>query len=327
MQRPRPRAWKIWAVTAAALTALGMVTGSSFSQAQAQAAPPTTTLGIWTSAEDNGGYSTIAGQTPNVANTYLYWGSSFPTSFANQAQSAGATPFFELEPWQGVTQGSSGDCSYSANFPAMTTIGANGSAITNYLNAFGSAIASFGHPVIVTFAHEFNISGQYPWAQGDCEGTTAAQWIQAWDTVRSDIDATANGLAYFMWAPGADTGGTNQNPTRYWPGASQVDMVGVDGYPNTQWGQFTSFSALFGPVFSEIHAQTSLPIFIAETDLAPLDGSGYESISGFISDLCSSGGDGVLQFQDGTPALSSTQWTELDNALASDCGGGGSSTQ
>ncbi len=76
-------------------------------------------------------------------------------------------------------------------------------------------------------------------------------------------------------------------------------------------------------MFSEIHALTNLPIFIAETDLAPLDGSGYESLPGFISDLCSSGGDGVLQFQDGTPALSNAQWTEPDNALANDCGSGG----
>jgi hypothetical protein len=318
MRRPRPSAWKIWATVATALTALGLATGPAAGHAQAQAAPPATTLGIYLTAENGGSFSTVPGQTPNVANTYQYWGNDFPTSFADQAESARATPFVEIEPWQGVTDGNSGDCDYS-KFPAMTTIGANGSAISSYLHAYGSAIAAFGHPVIVTFAHEFNISGQYPWAQGDCEKTTAAQWIKAWDTVRSDIDATAGGLASFMWAPGADTGGTNQNPTPYWPGASQVDMVGVDGYPNTQWGQFTSFSALFGPVFNEIHALTSLPIFIAETDLAPLDGSGYESLPGFISDLCSSGGDGVLQYQDGLPALSGAQWTELDNALASDC--------
>jgi hypothetical protein len=213
MQRLRPRAWRIWVVVAAAFAALGLVPGLPAGHAQEQSAPPATTLGIWTSAEDNGGYSTIAGQTPNVANTYLYWSTSFPTSFANQAESAGATPFVELEPWQGVTPPSQNACKYASNFPAMTTIGANGSAISNYLHSFGSSIAAFGHPVIVTFAHEFNISGQYPWAQGDCEGTTPAQWIQAWDTVRSDIDATANGLAYFMWAPGADTGGDNQNPT------------------------------------------------------------------------------------------------------------------
>ena len=280
-------------------------------------APPAVMLGTWTSAEGDGVYSTIAGQRPNVASTYLFWGGSFPASFASQAQSAGATPFVEIEPWQG---GGPGGCSYSSHFPAMTTIGANGVAISRYLGALGSAIASFGHPVIITFAREFNVSGQYPWAQGDCEGTTAAQWIKAWDTVRSDIDATAGGLAHFMWAPGADTGGTTIDPTPYWPGASQVDMVGVEGFPSTQWGsQLGTFSGVFGPVFHEIHALTRLPIFIAETNLAPLDGSGYQSLPGFISDLCSNGGDGLLQFQQ-TQTLSSTQWGELDNALASDCG-------
>ncbi|MEY9862654.1 serine/threonine protein kinase/transcriptional regulator with XRE-family HTH domain [Catenulispora sp. GAS73] len=274
-------------------------------------------LGIWTSAEGDGRYSTVAGQRPNVANTYLFWGNSFPTAFADQAESAGATPFVEIEPWQG---GGAGDCSYAPHFPAMTTIGANGSAISSYLHTLGSQIASFGHPVIITFAHEFNISGQYPWAQGDCENTTPAQWIQAWDTVRTDINTTAAGLASFMWAPGADTGGTTIDPTPYWPGAPQVDMVGVEGYPDTRWGsQLGTFAGVFGPVFTEIHALTKLPIFIAETDLAPLDGPGYESLAGFISDLCADGGDGVLQLQDSSP-LSRTQWSELDKALAGDCG-------
>jgi transcriptional regulator with XRE-family HTH domain len=291
--------------------------GSSTGHAPAQWAPPAVMLGTWTSAEGDGGYSTIARQRPNVANTYLFWGDSFPSSFASQAQSAGAIPFVEIEPWQG---GGPSDCSYASHFPAMTTIGANGSAISGYLDSLGSAIASFGHPVIITFAREFNVSGQYPWAQGDCEDTTAAQWIKAWDTVRSDIDATAGGLAHFMWAPGADTGGTTIDPTSYWPGASQVDMVGVEGFPDTRWGsQLGTFSGVFGPVFHEIRTLTRLPIFIAETNLAPLDGSGYQSLPGFISDLCSNGGDGVLQFQQ-TQTLSSTQWGELDKALASDCG-------
>jgi transcriptional regulator with XRE-family HTH domain len=292
--------------------------GSSTVHAPAPWAPPAVMLGTWINAEGNGGYSTVAGQHPNVANTYLHWGNSFPTSFAGQAQSAGAIPFVEIEPWQG---GALGNCSYAPDFPAMTTIGANGVAISRYLRTFGSAIAAFGHPVILTFAREFNISGQYPWAQGDCEGTTPAQWIRAWDTVRSDIDATADGLAHFMWAPSADTGGTTIDPAPYWPGASQVDMVGVEGLPSTQWGSLGTFSSLFGPVFHEIHALTTLPIFIAETNLAPLDGSGYQSIPGFISDLCSNGGDGLLQFQQ-SQTLSAAQWGELDKALAGDCGAG-----
>ncbi len=160
-----------------------------------------------------------------------------------------------------------------------------------------------------------------PLGPDGCENTSPAQWIKAWDTARSDIDATAGGLAHFMWAPGADTGGTTIDPAPYWPGASQVDMVGVEGFPDTRWGpQLGTFSGIFGPVFHEIHTLTRLPIFLAETNLAPLDGSGYQSLRGFISDLCSNGGDGVLQFQDDAPPLSATQWTELDKALASDCG-------
>jgi tRNA A-37 threonylcarbamoyl transferase component Bud32 len=296
----------------AALTAT-----TSPGHAPARWSSPAVMLGTWTSAEGDGGYSTVAGQHPNVANTYLFWGHSFPTSFARQAQSAGAIHFVEVEPWQG---GVFNDCRYTYDFPAMTTIGANGVAISRYLGAFGSAIASFGHPVIITFARAFNLSGQYPWSQGDCEGTTAAQWIKAWDTVRSDIDATAGGLAHFMWAPAVDTGGGANDPTPYWPGASQVDMVGVEGFLDTQGGpQLVTFSSEFGQVFHEIHTRTRLPIFIAETDLAPLDGRGYQSLPGFISDLCSNGGDGVLQFQI-TRTLSSRQWSELDKALASDCG-------
>jgi hypothetical protein len=45
----------------------------------------------------------------------------------------------------------------------------------SYTKGLGTAIADAGKPVVLTFAHEFNVSGQYPWAQGECEGTTPAQ--------------------------------------------------------------------------------------------------------------------------------------------------------
>ena len=201
----------------------------------------------------------------------------------------------------------------------MTTIGANGAAIRRYLSAFGSAIASFGHPVIITFAREFNVSGQYPWAQGDCEGTTAAQWIKAWDPC--DPTSTPPRAAWrTSCGPRARTPAARPST----PPPTGPALPGRHGrrrgLPDTQWGsQLGTFSGLFGPVFHEIHTLTRLPIFIAETNLAPLDGRGYQSLPGFISDLCSNGGDGVLQFQD-TQTLSSTQWNELDKALASDCG-------
>lgn len=160
----------------------------------------------------------------------------------------------------------------------------------------------------------------FPW---DAIQGSSAQWKAAWDTVRTDIDATAGGLAYFMWCPGADSGGVGIAPTPYWPGPDQVDMVGVGGSLDQGHGSPPgTFAGVFGPTFHQIQALTHLPIFIDETDLAPLDQPGYQSISEFVSAVCSSGGDGVLQYQGyaphGAPApsLSDKQWKELDKVLA-----------
>lgn len=307
---------------ACVLTVLGLAVADT--GAHAASSPPATNLGIWTSAEDSGSYSAVSGQSPDVANYYLDWGNSYPQSFFSPAQSAGATAFLEVEPWIGG-QGSN-TCSGSG--PAMTTIGANRSAIRSYAKSIGSAIASAGKPVIVTFAHEFNVSGQYPWAQGDCEHTTASQWVRAWDAVRNDIDSTANGLAYFMWVPNVfnGAGGSAIDPAPYWPGASNVDMVGVDGYPQSQFGE-TSFADTFAQTFSIIHGLPGEPaiaqpkIFVAETNFSPLGSGNYESISNMMSDICSNGGDGTLQFvgYSGEPNLTSAQWTALDTAQANDC--------
>ena len=103
-------------------------------------------------------------------------------------------------------------------------------------------------------------------------------------------------------------------------------MVGVDGYPQYQYGDLcaNTFAGTFAPGVLGRFRHCQPPIFVAETNLSPLDGGGYESIPNFISDLCSNGGDGVLEWEDGgAPSMTSTQWTELDNALASDCGPSG----
>jgi hypothetical protein len=193
----------------------------------------------------------------------------------------------------------------------------------------GKAVAQLAKPVIFTYGHEMNVSGQYPWSAGDTgscgsSSCTPAQWIAAWDAVQDVINGNgAAPYADWLWAPNADTGGSSVNFTVWWPGADRVNMVGLDGYPQSGsgWG-LCDFQELFGQSFTETKSLTSLPVFISETDLAPLstsqncDGQGYETITGFISDLFKDGGDGVLQFQDGSPALTGAQRTELDAALA-----------
>lgn len=302
----------------------------------APAGVPATTLGIWTSAENDGSYSTVPGQHPNVANFYLAWGQPWPTQFISQAEAAGATPYIEIEPWHGGPDWN--------KTPSFTDIAANAdsadtdctldgnsysTSCATWLADIGQAVAKLGKPVIFTFAHEFNVSGQYPWAKGDTgscgsAACTPAQWVAAWNAVQAQIDNNGAGqYTSWMWVPNADTGGSSVDFTPWWPGASHVDMVGLDGYPQSGsgWG-LCDFKGLFGQSFTEMRSLTSLPVFIAETDLAPLstgqdcNGGSYQTITSFISDLFSNGGDGILQFEDGSPTLTGAQWSELDAALA-----------
>lgn len=122
-----------------------------------------------------------------------------------------------------------------------------------------------------------------------------------------------------MWAPNADTGGSTQNFTPVV--ARRIACRGLDGYSQSGpgWG-LCNFRDLFGQSFTEIKSLTALPVFISQTDLAPLstsqdcNGSSYQTITNFISDLFSDGG--ILQFQGGTTALTSAQRSEPDAALA-----------
>jgi len=342
MQRPTVKARTLRAVIAAALAALTLASlvlaGLAASSAGAATVPktPPTTLGIWTSAENGGSYSAVPGQHPDIANYYLAWGQQWPAQFISQAEAAGATPYIEIEPWHAGpnwNQTPSFEAIASNADSTDTNCTLDGSSYdtscATWLADIGRAVGQLARPVIFTYGHEFNVSGQYPWAAGDtgsCGSSpcTPAQWIAAWDTVQAQIDANgASQYGSWMWVPNADTGGSTVNFTPWWPGASHVSMVGLDGYPQSGsgWG-LCNFQELFGQSFTEMKSLTSLPVFISETDLAPLstsqecDGGGYQTITDFISAMLKDGGDGVLQFQDGTPALTSAQWTELDAALA-----------
>jgi beta-mannanase len=177
-------------------------------------------------------------------------------------------------------------------------------------------VRAFGHAVIFTFAHEFNVSGQYPWSAGDSEHTTPAQWIKAWDTVQADInDHGGSQHAWWMWVPNVDTGGTTRPFRAWWPGRQHVGLVGLDGSPLPRF-RLDTFQQVFGRSFTEMKALTSRHIFIAETDLAAENGSGgTQTVTQFVRAARAAGATGLLQYQDGTPALSKKQWAELDAAL------------
>jgi hypothetical protein len=109
----------------------------------------------------------------------------------------------------------------------------------------------------------------YAWS-GSVNGNTAARYLAAWRHVRAVVkQARHGGRVALLWAPYAQSipnTGANQIGD-YFPGASQVDLVGVSGY---NFGTRASLSwndpgTLFSSAYATIEAIAAKPFWIAET--------------------------------------------------------------
>jgi mannan endo-1,4-beta-mannosidase len=261
--------------------------------------PPggTCVLGIYDNADDwPSSWTGIqafqnAGCPVKIGTYYVQWQGGWPANFANLCQQHGVIPFVEFEPW--FTQ---------TTWPAFTDIAAG--KYDSWLQTIAQAVAAFGHPVWLTYAHEMNGSW-YPWGNGGAEGVTPAQWIASWEHVTSVINAIAGSLVTWVWAPSNNDGGRAVTP--YWPGdGSSVGLAAWDGYLN-QAGQ--TFSSFLSPTLTEIRKLTSGPVWLAETGVEPAGSGRAARISGLVSDLHAAGVSGFNWFNQGVFALTPAEMT------------------
>jgi hypothetical protein len=220
-------------------------------------------------------------------NYYSGWDEPFNASFAEDAYADGIQTFVEMEPWN------CGDCP-GGSVPEMTDIAAGG--YDGYLASFGQAIKAFGHPVLVTFAHEMN-GGWYPWGYDGSEGTTPEQWIAAWDHVVTVVNAQAPGLVTWIWAPNVELGATSI--AQYWPGAQYVGEVGLDGYLSDD---NATYQSEFGQTVADVRAITGLPIWITETGVNQ-DESAGDRLAALATAVQQAGLTGMLYFDQGAAVL------------------------
>jgi hypothetical protein len=269
-----------------------------------------------------------SGPTTNLAAEYFAMDSddlfdTFGTPWVQKCVANDLTPYVEIEPWDYDQSG--------VPFSDITS-----GVWDTYFEQVGAAIAGVGTTVILTFGHEFNVSGQYPWAYQATESSltgsgpggadlTASEWVAGWKYAHDKVNESANGFALWMWAPGAVTGGSSTtSPVPWWPGTGYADMVGVDGYEGLDGGP-VGFSNIFSSILSDIRGLGwTNPIFIAETSLTNMVEQGGDSITTFVSDMHAAGMSGILEFEDGFTAMTSAQWTTYNNAVASFTWGGGS---
>jgi hypothetical protein len=115
----------------------------------------------------------------------------------------------------------------------------------------------------------------FPWS-GTANGNKPADFSKAWKRVRTAVRKGAGKKVKLLWAPYArsipDTGANAMSA--YFPGATQVDLVGADAYNfgNRSPLAWVEPPGLFAGAYAVIQALAAKPFWIAETGSAATGG-------------------------------------------------------
>jgi Glycosyl hydrolase family 26 len=221
--------------------------------------------------------SALAGESPSMVLIYKDFLQPPPLTEMTAVLARGAVPLVTWEPWAwggGVEQ-----AAYSLD---RITAGDFDARILEW----GHAIAAWGQPVMLRFAHEMN-GNWYPWAEA-ANGNQPGDYIQAWHHVHDVVASTGAGNVQWVWSPNVSYWGSTELAGLY-PGAGYVDVVALDGYnwgTSTAWSSWVSPQDLFAPGIAQLRTLApDTPILIAETASSETGGSKAEWNTNLVSYL------------------------------------------
>jgi mannan endo-1,4-beta-mannosidase len=184
-------------------------------------------------------FAAAIGAAPRIAVYYSGWNEKFRADFADAARRHGCYVLVQIEP-AGVS---------------LASIVAGDS--DSYLRAYARAVRAFGSPVILSFGHEMN-GTWYSWGAGH---VSPSVFVAAWRHVVQVF--RAEGASNAVWAWSVNSVNTASAPLRpWWPGASWVNLVGIDGY---YYSSADTFGSVFGRTIAEIRSFSHAPVLITET--------------------------------------------------------------
>ncbi len=222
--------------------------------AQVLAAKPDSYLGAYvpgmpTSDAGLAAFGSRTGTRPNVGLYYSGWLEPFQVTFATELAARGAVPLVQIDP-AGI------------DLAAITH-----GQYNKYLADYAQAVRGFGRPVIISFGHEMN-GDWYSWGNGK---TSPSDFVAAWQHIVKVFRSWGAYNVTWLWTINSLAGGPGQaaGPQAWWPGASYVNWVGIDGY---YYYPAESFTTLFGTTISTIRRFTSDPVLISETGISPSAG-------------------------------------------------------
>lgn len=146
----------------------------------------------------------------------------------------------------------------------------NGTYDQQLIDAAQTARSSGLNEIELRWCHEFNLPGQN-WPAGD--------FVPCWQHVHSIFVDQGASNVHMMWCPNYWTSSSSaKDPAPWWPGASTVNVIGIDGYSYTNDG-FPSLEEIFLSPVNEL-TQYGLPVKIAETGVSadnPNKGTWYDN--------------------------------------------------
>jgi hypothetical protein len=242
--------------------------------APAPTVPPVSTAALRFGAATPGGplasaeldeVSQLAGESPSIVLFYKDFLQAPPITEMNAVRARGAVPLVTWEPW--AWGGGLEQPAYSLDRIAAGDFDA-------HIAQWGQALASWGQPVQLRFAHEMN-GNWYPWAEG-VNGNQSGDYVQAWRHVHDVVAAAGASNVSWVWSPNVPYFGSTDLAGMF-PGASYVDVVALDGYnwgTSASWSGWISPQDLFAPGIAQLRALApGVPILIAETASSEAGGS------------------------------------------------------
>ena len=219
-------------------------------------------------------FAKAIGRKPNLVGYYSGWNEPFQSGFAETAAQHGAATIVQIDP---------------AGIPLAKV--ASG-AYDSYLARFATAVAAFGHPVVISFGREMN-GFWYSWGY---HHTPPAVFVAAWRHIVTLF--RQHGATNVKWLWQVNSKSPQTGPVRdWWPGAQYVNWVGVSGYYVVPTD---TFSYIFNPVVADVRQFTHDPVLIAETGVRPSSGQ-QRGIRDLFSGLRSQGYLGLAWFDENTP--------------------------
>src|SRR5215831_13614982 len=191
-------------------------------------------------------FATSTGRKPNIVLYYSSWKEPFQARFAAKVHAHGATPFVQIDPGHAtLTSVASGR--YDA-----------------FLSSYARQVRAYGHRVIIGFAAEMN-GDWYLWGY---RHTPATAFVAAWRHVVTVFRQQAADNVIWLWTINVTENGTGPIQD-WWPGASYVTWVGIDGY---YYLRSDTFNSAFLPTIAEVRIFTQRPILLSEVGIGQVAG-------------------------------------------------------